>query len=338
VLDRTGQIISVNEAWREFARSNGDPDTSIGPGVNYLEVCRSVQGEDRHHAQQACRGIEDVFAGRRTAFQLEYPCHSPTQQRWFLLYVSRLNTDQDFVVTTHLSITDRKLTELRLVESERLAAIGEAMRGLSHEGRNALQRAQASIELLELELQDNVDALGVLQRIATAHSHLLGLYEEVTRYASPIHPQTRPYPLDLLVEEAWSQVAQPEAEFSQVATELDLTCDIDPDAMRTVLGEVFKNAVSSSPGATRIQVSYRESTLDRCPGITMVVSDNGTGIAQEDWERAFEPFFTTRPSGTGLGLAIARRVVASQHGRIYFGQPLQAGASVYLSLPARRSH
>ncbi len=67
--------------------------------------------------------------------------------------------------------------------------------------------------------------------------------------------------------------------------------------------------------------------------MTVVISDNGPGVASEDVDKVFEPFFTTKQRGTGLGLAICKRIAAAHGGRICFGEPRNGGASVYLTLP-----
>ncbi|HEY8905390.1 MAG TPA: PAS domain-containing protein, partial [Rhodoferax sp.] len=90
VLDAQGFIISVNEAWRQFAGRNllHGPDT--GPGLNYLEVCDGTQGDDAPHARQAAAGVRSVLVGAVKSFSLEYAGHSPTEQRWSLMVVTPL--------------------------------------------------------------------------------------------------------------------------------------------------------------------------------------------------------------------------------------------------------
>ncbi len=339
VLDRNGTIIAVNDAWSQFAAKNGGTPRSTGIGVNYLQVCRSSRGLDQPMAAVARNGIQQVMEGAREVFKFEYPCHSPLEKRWFLLYVSRLRSQPDFVVTTHLSITDRKLTEQKLIESERLAAIGEAMRGLSHEGRNALQRAQASIELLQLQIGDDAEALTLLGRVEASQSRLLSLYEEVTNYAAPIELKCEPYPLNQLVDEVWSSIAKraPAVKFSQSIGSTNLTCDMDLFYLQIVLKSVFENALASRADGLEIEVCYRESELNGAPARTLIISDNGRGVPSKDRELAFRAFYTTKTKGTGLGLAVSRRILAAQGGRIYFGPPLLQGASVYIELPIRQA-
>src|SRR5829696_5160929 len=74
VLDRDGRIIAVNEAWTSFAAANGASDSGA-VGSNYIDVCRGAVGSIE--AAKALIGLEEVLAGGRPLFTLEYPCHSP---------------------------------------------------------------------------------------------------------------------------------------------------------------------------------------------------------------------------------------------------------------------
>src|SRR5204863_3572173 len=102
----------------EFALDNGlVSDASVGPGVSYLDVCRkAAEGADL--AQIALDGVTAVCNGTKEYFQLEYPCHSPTEKRWFLMMVTPLKGDRGGAVVVHTDITDRKLAEEAVQESE----------------------------------------------------------------------------------------------------------------------------------------------------------------------------------------------------------------------------
>lgn len=127
VLNERGEIVAVNESWLRFGRENGAPEGSgcSGPPVNYLVACQAASGECSLEGQQAAEGIRDVLAGRLPSFRLEYPCHSPQRQRWFLMDVTPLRQEGAGtgdpivgVVISHLLITDRVLAEQRLRASE----------------------------------------------------------------------------------------------------------------------------------------------------------------------------------------------------------------------------
>lgn len=124
VLDEEGTIVAVNRAWERFARDNGDPELRwTGLGVNYLEVTRGSRGED---AAQALTGLQAVLEGSLDTFSLDYPCHSPQEERWFRMDATPLSHGEGAVVL-HADVTARKRHELALQTlAETTAVSGEA--------------------------------------------------------------------------------------------------------------------------------------------------------------------------------------------------------------------
>jgi len=114
VLDQHGVIVTVNQAWRQFAWRNGCTQQATAPiGTNYLSICAQAAGSAKgEEGALAADGIRAVIDRRRTEFTLEYPCHSPYEQRWYRLKVTRLCGSTSQVVVSHLDITQRKRTEI----------------------------------------------------------------------------------------------------------------------------------------------------------------------------------------------------------------------------------
>jgi PAS domain S-box-containing protein len=120
IIDENGAIVAVNKAWRDFARANGAVAQNYAEGANYLRTCDSAAGAYSEQAAPFAEGIRSVLSGQRDKFELEYPCHSPSEQRWFVGRVTQFAADgPPRAVVAHENITERKLAEERLHESER---------------------------------------------------------------------------------------------------------------------------------------------------------------------------------------------------------------------------
>ena len=140
ILDEQGNIIEVNAAWKRFASDN-DFTSSHGVGDNYLKVCDSVSGHFSEEASIVASGIRDVMTGQSDEFSLEYPCHSPTEKRWFVGHVTRFSGDGPVrVVVAHENISERKRVEARfrrLVDSNAQGVIFWNTKGQITEANDA---------------------------------------------------------------------------------------------------------------------------------------------------------------------------------------------------------
>ena len=106
VIDPSGRIVLVNAAWRRFAQANGDSElTRTGPGSNYLEVCEASDMEGGDYARRAIKGIRDVLGGVLPHFAMEYPCHSPDEERWFVMNVAPVQGSEYGAVISHVNVT-----------------------------------------------------------------------------------------------------------------------------------------------------------------------------------------------------------------------------------------
>ena len=119
VLDREGNIVAVNEAWRRFAGENGAGPGAVGVGANYLRACAGAAERGDPHAREVLAGLGAVLAGGRDSFQFEYPCHAPDEPRWFMLYANALPRERGGAVVSHLNITGRVRAEQEARSSER---------------------------------------------------------------------------------------------------------------------------------------------------------------------------------------------------------------------------
>jgi hypothetical protein len=89
IVDSSGTIVAVNKAWKRFAKDNGADLSKVLEGANYLHVCERAKGEHSPYAHSFGEGLRSVLCSREERFAMEYPCHSPTERRWFVGRVER---------------------------------------------------------------------------------------------------------------------------------------------------------------------------------------------------------------------------------------------------------
>ena len=121
ILDAAGTIVHVNEAWRQFAVENECSDPEAYVGRNYLDIVRRAALVGDAFAGEAVEGIAAVLSGDRQRFSLQYPCHAPGVERWFIMTATRVSQGSDIVIA-HDAVTP-------LVQSERAStAAGERLK------------------------------------------------------------------------------------------------------------------------------------------------------------------------------------------------------------------
>jgi len=115
LLDTRGTIVSVNQAWRDFAELNGLQASDAGVGQNYLTVCDAAYGPHADEAMDVAEGIRSILAGGKKAFTAEYPCHVDAAQTWFQLTVTPLaGSPPNGAVAMHTNITKSREAALAL--------------------------------------------------------------------------------------------------------------------------------------------------------------------------------------------------------------------------------
>ncbi len=293
-----------------------------------------------HHddVSAVARALVDVV--ETGGFELEYRIVRPDGQE-------RLIRDRGFVVRDEAGrpyrvaglaedVTELRERQQRELQTQRLAAIGEAMTGLAHESRNALQRSQAGLEMLAKRIKDRPDAEAILGEIQQSQRHLHRLYEEVRGYAVPIRPEREPCDLGELVHDVWEQLSVARVGRDDQLVDhrngQSLVCSVDHFSIGQVVRNVLENSLGAADPAI-VTVAYEPTDCAGAPALRLRFHDNGPGLDAQQLQRVFEPFFTTKSRGTGLGMAISKRIVESHGGTIDVRNSAGGGAEVLITLP-----
>ena len=234
-------------------------------------------------------------------------------------------------------VREMQQAEERARQAERLAAIGQMMTGLTHESRNALQRATANLEMLEFDLENRPDLLELTHRTKKALDDLHRLFEEVRGYAAPIKLERVRYDLQRVWSRTWKNLegarGGKDVQLREETNGLQLQCLIDPRRIEQVIRNIFENSIAVVPEAGEIVVRCADADINGAPAIRVSFRDNGPGLTTEQAQSIFDPFFTTKKKGTGLGMAIAKQIVEAHGGTIEVKHPSQPGAEIIVTLP-----
>jgi len=123
IVDHRGQIIAVNQRWRDFAARNGAAPGTMSEGINYFSACLAGVQKSRSIAAMTA-GLRAVLTGRKRDFQYEYSCHAPTKQRWFAMRVTQFfSNGERRAVIAHEDISERRRAEERVSQLNRVLAI-----------------------------------------------------------------------------------------------------------------------------------------------------------------------------------------------------------------------
>jgi two-component system, NtrC family, sensor histidine kinase PilS len=207
---------------------------------------------------------------------------------------------------------------------------------VAHEIRNPLASISGSIELLRSSPRTGEDDRQLMDIVLREVDRLNGLLGELLDYARPHEPSTMVVEVAALVAETLRVFSQ---DRSQAGASVRLVrgpgadralIDADPARIRQLLWNLLRNAVEAMPDGGEVTVTVEA----RGAAVEIVVIDRGVGIAAEDLERVFEPFFTRKSHGTGLGLAIVQRVVSEHGGGIAVTSRPGEGTRVAVTLPA----
>lgn len=110
ILDEQGVILETNRSWQDFAQANGMKEPYSSIGINYLETCKIPPNHKENEGPDVAEGIRRVLRGDLPEFLTHYPCHSPTEKRWFAVRVVPFRESKK---ATLLSPTKTSLLSLR---------------------------------------------------------------------------------------------------------------------------------------------------------------------------------------------------------------------------------
>jgi signal transduction histidine kinase len=347
--------VLTNAAWDRFAGENGGAGPHFGLGSRYFDVCeRAVEAGDGDVASFAS-DIRKLFDGAADQISFEYPCHSPTMQRWFRCDGAAIKgSDRWCAVIMHSEVTARVVAEQHLrrsmTEAESASrAKSSFLANMSHELRTPLNAIVGFAQLLEAQTMGpigNDKYREYAGDIVKAGEHLIGIISHILDLAmveaGKLTLDLQDVAADRLVEDAVHLVLH-RAEAGQLLIRQDVPVpaphlEVDEGLMRQVLVNLLINAIKYTPAGGTITVAAHADADGR---VLLSVSDTGVGIRPEELERVFEPFhqvaspMVKRNEGVGLGLPLVRAITHLHGADVRMRSAVGQGTTVEIRLPPR---
>lgn len=315
-LDPEGQLVTANSAAQALL-----PDLGAGHGRLPALLQSSVE--------TGGRSFQQVSAGMRTLGLHTAPLRG-----------ARAETVGTVLVLEDL--TERKALEEQIQRAQRQAALGRLAGGLAHEIRNPIGIVRAAAQMLHRELRDDGRHVEYTQVIQSEVDRVDRLIEELISYARPRQLARGPVDLPDLARRAIALV-RAYAEQQGVAGTVNVLNEVpllegDAELLHQALVNLLMNAVQATPSGGLVTIDVTSTIDARAPAILVTVRDTGRGIAPENLQHVFDPFFTTRHGGVGLGLSIVQQIVQEHGGTIDVRSEPGAGTAFVIRLPSPDSH
>ena len=228
-------------------------------------------------------------------------------------------------------------THKRLVQQERIAALGRAAAQVAHEVKNPLAGLLLYSMHLKSKLGDSSKSEAALvDKIVDTIKHLTDRVEQILGFARPLNLTRSSGNLNRIVNDVL-ELLRPHITANKVDVRLSLSEQaasgmIDESSMRGALMNLILNSVEAMPegGTLTITSERKDDTL------RLEIVDTGRGISEEEAKNIFEPFYTTKEQGLGLGMPYARKIIEQHGGSISVDSRIGEGTKIRVTLPAER--
>jgi len=333
----TGRIVDCNQVAAREVRSGG---TRVS-GRHLWELHPEAE-------RPAVRALfeETVTSGwsKRENLHLERPGREPlpVDVRTALIEYRENRTIQ----VIYVDLSERRLLEFQLIQSEKMAAIGQLAAGIAHEIRNPLGIIMNALyDLAELLPDPTPEVREDLQIARVEMARAQEIINNLLEFSRDNKTEAQSVDLNRLIERTL-KLMNKYLQNSGVRAVTDLVdvqpCDANENGLRQVLLNLITNAVQAMPEGGELRLETAPIGRDR---VRLVIGDTGVGIPGERLNKIFDPFFTTKQpgEGTGLGLSVVHSVIKSARGRIDVSSTPGKGTTFVIELPVRgaavdRSH
>jgi len=229
-------------------------------------------------------------------------------------------------------ITEKRMNEEHLVQSEKLSIVGQLAAGIAHELRNPLTSLKGFLKLIQFRNTDK-DIDRYVQVMDSEFHRIEQIIDEFLILAKPTKTNFQNNRIDLILDEV-IELLSGQANMKSIILQKEYASSLSPIYSESnQLKQVFINLLKNAMDAIGEEGEIIIKATERKEHIQIQVIDNGSGIADEELEKLGSPFFTTKKNGTGLGLTICKRIVKKHKGTFTIESNEGKGTIVTLNFP-----
>ncbi|MBI4963700.1 MAG: response regulator [Desulfomonile tiedjei] len=243
-----------------------------------------------------------------------------------------------------LDVSEKKKTQEEIVKSQKIESLGILAGGIAHDFNNLLTGILGNISLAQTYLPPDNKAFDRLEAAVRASKQSQELTQQLLTFSKGGLPIRKTASITELVRDSVGFVLRGSNVRSAISIPQDLwSVHIDPGQVSQVLNNLFINALQAMPRGGTITVQAENCLVDAesvthiRPGkyVRIRIKDQGVGIAPENIQKIFDPYFTTKETGSGLGLATAYSIIKKHDGLITVSSEVGVGTVFYIYLPAK---
>ncbi|MGA2955731.1 MAG: GAF domain-containing protein [Thermodesulfobacteriota bacterium] len=228
-------------------------------------------------------------------------------------------------------------TQNRLIQSEKLAALGEVVASIAHEIKNPLVSIGGFVRRMERNLRDNSAEKKYMRIVLKEVNRLENVLNQTLAYSKDIPLPSRAQDINRIIEDSLS-ILEGEIQERNISIRKDLNPSLpplpsEPEQIKQVFLNLFLNAIQAMGKNGQLSVKTSVRKREKRESLQIEVEDTGGGIPQENLDNIFNPFFTTKQDGTGLGLAITHKIITGYGGQIEVINHQGAGATFVIQFP-----
>ena len=229
-------------------------------------------------------------------------------------------------------ITEHKQMESKMLQSERLAAVGQAVAHVAHEIKNPLMIIGGFSSQIRSSLESEKD-IKKIEMVMDEVMRLERLVANLGDFTKEYKLVKRPAEINMVISDVlkiMAGVCSPEKYgFNKILSKEVKEINCDPDKLKQVFINIISNGLEAMPDGGMITVTTEKINN----GVEIRLNDEGIGIASEQLKNIFEPFYTTRESGSGLGLSISYKLIEAHDGDIWAISNPGKGTTFIIQLP-----